>query len=131
MIKSRHQFGIAVERLQRILERRKTLLYMTIRGPQPFIARRAGDFQLAALHHHPRPRKCRLQRARRPPPHNPAAVIEVQMRQHDVRHVPRFHPERLKPVGEPALAVIENLALDRAQAIADSGVDQDSRWRRA
>ena len=58
-------------------------------------------------------------------------MIEVQMRQHDVRDVPRFHAERLEPVGQPAVAVIENLALDRAQAIADSGVDDDRVARRA
>ena len=104
---------------------------MAIRGAQPFIARIARDFQLAALHDDPRARKRRLERARLAPPHDPAAMIEMQMRQHDVRDVARLHPERLEPVGQPALAVIENLALDRAQPVADSGVDQDRVARRA
>ena len=64
------------------------------------------------------------------PSHNPAPVIEVQMRQHDARHVPRFHPERLKPIEEPALAVIENLALDQARAIADTRAYHHSSSRR-
>ena len=49
----------------------------------------------------------------------------MQMREHHVRHVTRLHPERLEAVGQPSLAVIENLALDRAQPVADSGVDQN------
>jgi hypothetical protein len=37
----------------------------------------------------------------------------------------RLHAERLKPASQPAVAVVENLALHRAQPVANAGIDDD------
>ena len=52
-------------------------------------------------------------------------MIEMQMRQQDVRDVAGLHAQRLETVRQPALLMVEDLALDRAQPVADSGIDQD------
>ena len=71
-----------------------------------------GDFELAALHENSRARKRSLERAGIAPPHDPAAMIEMQMRHDQMRDVAGLHPERAQMLRQPSVAMIENLALD-------------------
>ena len=98
---------------------------MAIRRMEPLVARMVGDIELAALDENTRARKRGLERAGIAAPHDSAAMIEMQMRHDQVRDVAGFHPERAQMIRQPAVAVIEDLALDVAQPIADSGIDQD------
>ena len=41
-------------------------------------------------------------------------MIEMQMRHDQMRDVARLHPERAQMLGDPSVAVIEDLALDGA-----------------
>src|ERR1700694_2355674 len=52
-------------------------------------------------------------------------MIEMKMRNDERGDVAGFHPERADMIGEPSVAVIENLALDIAQSVADSGIDEN------
>jgi hypothetical protein len=52
-------------------------------------------------------------------------MIKMEMRQDDVGDVAGRHPERFQAVDQPPGAVVEDPALDRAQPVADSGVDYD------
>src|SRR6185437_3009047 len=92
---SRHDLGVALDRLDHGTDRREAIRDMAIGGAQPFVARLACDFDLAALHDYPRARKRRLERSRLAPPHDSAAMVEMEMRQDHVRDVAGFHPERL------------------------------------
>ena len=74
--------GVAVDRFEHRAHRRENLLGMAIRRVQPFVARIVGDFELTALHENSRARKRGLERAGIAPAHDPAAMIEMQMR-HD------------------------------------------------
>src|SRR5580658_5490447 len=51
-------------------------------------------------------------------------MIEMQMRDDQMRDVAGFHPERAQMIRQPAVAMIENPALDIAQPVADSSIDQ-------
>src|ERR1700722_12986773 len=52
-------------------------------------------------------------------------MIEMQMRHDQMRDVAGFHPKRTQMLRQPSVAVIEDLTLDCAEAIADSRIDQD------
>src|SRR5580700_11305412 len=118
--------GIAVYCFEHRAHRRENLLGMTIRRAQPFVARIVGDFEFAALHENSRAGKRGLEGAGVAPPYDPPAMIEMQMRYDQMRDVARLHPQGFQMLGEPSVAVIENLALDVAQPVADSRIDQDS-----
>src|SRR3984957_13952830 len=98
---------------------------MPIRRAEPLVARMVGDIELAALHENSRARKRSLQRAGIAPPHDPAAMIEMQMRHDQMRDVAGLHPKCAEMLRQPSVAMIEDLALDCAEAITDSGIDQD------
>src|SRR5579885_1337524 len=51
-------------------------------------------------------------------------MIEMQMAQHHVCDVARFHPQGGQSVQQPSIFVSENLALDVLELLAASGVDE-------
>jgi hypothetical protein len=99
---------------------------MPVSGAKPLVTGTVGDFELTALHENSRARKRGLERAGIASPYDPAAMIEMEMRHDQMRDVARLHPQRLQVLREPSVAMIENLALDVAQPVADSRIDQDS-----
>src|SRR5260370_9420222 len=122
---ARDDVSISVACFEHRPHRRENFLSMPIRRAEPLVARMAGDFELAALHENPRARKRSLERAGIAPPHDPAAMIEMQMRHDQMRDVAGFHPKRAQMLRQPSVAMIENLTFDCAEAIADSRIDQD------
>src|SRR5690348_1380028 len=98
---------------------------MAIRGAQTLVARVLGNVEFAPLNQNSRFRKRRLQYPRRPPTHHTAAMIEMQMRQHNLCNIASLHACAAESVQKPSVTVIEDLALDRAQTIADARVHQD------
>src|SRR5277367_1544247 len=98
---------------------------MAIGGAQPFVMRIASDLHFAALDEDSRAREGRLERPRFATLHNPATVIEMQVREDHMGDVAGLHAERLEPVYQPAVVMVENLALDRAQPVADPSIDHD------
>jgi len=122
---ARYDLGVAFKRLDQTAHRLEAIGDMAIRGAQTFVARMPRDFDFAALDENARSRKSGLQGSRFAPLHDSTAMIEMQMRQDYVGDVAGLHPKRLQSTEKPAVAVVENLALDRAQPIADSGIDDD------
>src|SRR5580704_13749322 len=123
---SSNDVGVAVDCFEHRAHWRENLLGMPIRRAKPLVAWIVGDFELTALHEDSRTRERGLERAGITPPHDPPAMIEMQMRHDQMRDVARLHPQRLQMLREPSVAMIENLALDVAQPVADSRIDQDS-----
>src|SRR5665213_2765444 len=121
----RHNLGVARERFERCANGLKAISHVTISGVQAFVLRMPRDLDFAALDENARSRESRFERSRFAPLHDSAAMVEMQMREDHVRDIAGLHSERLQPVDQPAIAMIENLALDRAKPIADSGIDQD------
>src|SRR5580692_7646805 len=118
--------SVAVDRFEHRAHGSENLLGMSICRAEPFVAWIVGDFELTALHENSRTWKRSLERAGITPAHDPSAMIEMQMRYDQMRDVARLHPQRLQMLREPSVAMIENLALDVAQPVADSRIDQDS-----
>src|SRR5579863_1158961 len=119
------QFDVAGHAFEQTRYRREALSDVPIGRAQPLVARPLRDFDFTLLHKDPRARESRFKPARRAPPHNPAAMIEVQMRQQHVRDIARLHPEHPQPIDQPALSMSEDAPLHRAQPIADARIHQD------
>ena len=111
---ARDEVGVAIDRFEHRSHRRQNLRRVAICGAQSFVARIACDFEFALLHEDSRARERSFERAGIPPPHDSSAMIEMQMRHDQMRDVARLHPERAQMLWEPSVAVIEDLALDRA-----------------
>src|ERR1700688_2818980 len=74
--------SVAVDCFEHRAHRRENFLGMPISGAKPFVTGSVGDFELTALHKISCARKRGLERAEIASPHDPAAMIEMQMR-HD------------------------------------------------
>src|SRR6202035_1871764 len=65
------------------------------------------------------------ERTRLAPPHDSSAMVKMEVREDYGGDVAGLHSERLEPAPQPTPPMVENLALDHAQPVADSRIDYD------
>src|SRR5215472_7444492 len=124
-IKPGNDFEVSLDRFETAAVGRNNFLGVSVGGMQALVAGVLRDLQLALLQKDLGTRKCGFERSRFLSTHQTAAVVKVKMRYDHPGDVTEFQPECAQVVGEPSVAMAENFAFHRVQAIADPRIDDD------
>lgn len=84
-----------------------------------------GNFELSLLKKYSSFGKRGLELPGILPPYNSTTMVEMKMRQQQVSDITRFHTKLLQTIDKPAVAMVENLALNFAQAVTYPGIDHN------
>src|SRR5215472_11140139 len=112
-IKSGNDFEVSLDRFETAAVRRNNFPGVSVGSMQALVAGILCDLQLAFLQKDLSPRKCGFEFSRLLSTHQTAAVVKVKMRYDHPRDVTGFQPQCAQVVGEPSVAMAENLAFHR------------------